>query len=427
MSALLGGGEVTDLRRLSGGASRETWSFDHGGRGLILRRDPPGAPRAGGMATEAALFEAAASAGVPVPALVHAGEWLVMERIDGETIPRKILRDEEYAAARPKLARQCGQVLAKLHSIPPASVPGLEAPDQLQQWRTTLDSLGQAQPVFEVAFKWLGDTRPASTTSAVVHGDFRNGNLIVGPDGVRSVLDWELAHLGDPMEDLGWLCATPWRFGVDLPVGGFGTYDDLVAGYESAGGGTVDRDALHWWEVLATLKWGVMCILQATTHVSGMIRSVELAAIGRRTCETEWDLLGLLGECSPPTHSYEDGSGGWPPHDMPSAAQLTEAVREFLERDVSAAVGGRVAFHTRVAVNVLGMVERELRIGPAIAADHARRLAELGVDSDVALAAGIRDGSIADDDRLRSHLVAITEAKLRVANPKYLDGPRPPA
>jgi aminoglycoside phosphotransferase (APT) family kinase protein len=129
----------------------------------------------------------------------------------------------------------------------------------------------------------------------VVHGDFRNGNLIVGPEGLRAVLDWELVHAGDPMEDLGWLCTKAWRFGnVDLPVGGFGTYDQLVGAYEKESGRVIDRDALRWWEVLGTLKWGVMCIMQATAHTSGAVRSVELAAIGRRVCENEWDLLELI-------------------------------------------------------------------------------------------------------------------------------------
>ena len=292
------GGVVTGLRRLSGGASRETWSFALDGRPLILRRDPPGAARSAGMLREAALFRAAAEVGVPVPDLLDASDdpsvlgsaFLVMAHVDGETIPRKILRDPEFAAARPRLARQCGEVLAKLHSIPLEDVPGLEDQDQVAQYRAVLDASGQPHPTFELAFRWLEEHRPASGRRTVVHGDFRNGNLIVGPDGIRAVLDWELAHAGDPTEDLGWLCVKSWRFGVALPVGGFGTYDDLIAGY----GGDVDREALRWWEVLGTLKWGIMCIMQTMAHTSGAIRSVELAAIGRRVCEVEWDLLEVL-------------------------------------------------------------------------------------------------------------------------------------
>jgi aminoglycoside phosphotransferase (APT) family kinase protein len=128
----------------------------------------------------------------------------------------------------------------------------------------------------------------------VVHGDFRNGNLMIGADGIRAVLDWELAHLGDPMEDLGWLCVKSWRFGQAPPVGGFGEYDELCASYAAASGRAVDRGTLHWHETLGTLKWGIMCIMQAVTHTSGIVRSVELAAIGRRVCEVEHDLLRCL-------------------------------------------------------------------------------------------------------------------------------------
>jgi aminoglycoside phosphotransferase (APT) family kinase protein len=250
------------------------------------------------MLREAALFRAAADAGVPVPELVDASDdpsilgssFLICAHVDGETIPRKILRDPEFAEARPKLARQCGEVLARLHSIDPSTIDGLEDQDQVAQYRGVLDTTGEPHPAFELAFRWLEANRPAGHRHTVVHGDFRNGNLIIGPDGLRAVIDWELAHTGDPMEDLGWLCVKAWRFGVDRPVGGFGTYEDLAAGY----GDDVDLDALRWWEVLGSLKWGIMCIMQAFAHTSGMRRSVELAAIGRRVCEQEWDLLELL-------------------------------------------------------------------------------------------------------------------------------------
>ncbi len=294
VAGLVGAERVDALRRLSGGASRETWSFTADGRALILRRDPPGSTK-GGMRMEAALLGAAAATGVPVPEVVAAGdEWIVMTHVEGETIARKILRDDEFASARPRMAAQCGEILAALHRIP-LDVTPLDEPDQLGTWRETLDNLGEAHPTFELAFKWLEANRPDSVRRAVIHGDFRHGNFIVGPDGIRAVLDWELAHIGDPMEDLGWLCVNAWRFGVrDKPVGGFGDYDQLIGGYEGAGGAPIDRDALMWWETVGTLKWGIMCILQAMAHTSGAVRSVELAAIGRRVCENEWDLLQML-------------------------------------------------------------------------------------------------------------------------------------
>ncbi|GAC1587411.1 MAG: phosphotransferase family protein [Acidimicrobiales bacterium] len=301
--------EVVGLSRLSGGASRETWAFDVRRAGatherLILRRDPPGAPRMGpgGMRMEARVLAAASAGGVPVPRILSASDdfdevgaaYIVMERIDGETIPRKILRDDAYASARRNLAAQCGTVLARLHRLSPDGSLGLTDTDQVAQYRETLDTLGEPHPAFELGFRWLEANRPQTQRRSIVHGDFRNGNLIVGPDGLRAVLDWELAHAGDPLEDLGWLCVKAWRFGVDRPVGGFGSYEDLLGAYEAESGTAVDGEALRWWQALGTLKWGIMCIMQATAHTSGMIRSVELAAIGRRVCENEWDLLDLL-------------------------------------------------------------------------------------------------------------------------------------
>jgi aminoglycoside phosphotransferase (APT) family kinase protein len=255
------------------------------------------------MLKEAALFRAAAEAGVPVPELLDASDdpsilgssFLVCAHVDGETIPRKILRDPEFAEARPKLARQCGEVLARLHSIDPSTIEGLEDQDQVAQYRGVLDNLAEPHPTFELAFKWLEANRPAGNRHTVVHGDFRNGNLIIGPDGLRAVIDWELAHTGDPMEDLGWLCVKSWRFGVvDRVVGGFGDVDTLLGFYERAGGRRVTPEELRFWIVLGTLKWGVICIAQCFTHLNGVVRSVELATLGRRVAEMEWDILAVL-------------------------------------------------------------------------------------------------------------------------------------
>jgi len=311
LATALGAHELGGLRRLSGGASRETWAFDAGGRPLILQRARQGGVTGSAMATEVELLRAARAAGVPVPAVVLFGgevdgdgpdagplgrSWMVVERIDGETIPRRILRDEEFASARTLLAAQCGRALAAVHTIDPEGVAGLDPADQFERFRQLLDAISEPHPAFELGFRWLERNRPPTRADTVIHGDFRNGNLVVGSDGLRAVLDWELAHLGDPLEDLGWLCVRAWRFGASPRVGGFGDVDELVAAYEAAPGatGAVDRDALAWWETMGTLKWGVMCMLQAATHLSGTIRSVELAAIGRRVCEVEHDLLLLL-------------------------------------------------------------------------------------------------------------------------------------
>ncbi len=308
------GARIEGLKRLSGGASQETWSFDTAGSGpaqpLILRRAPGGkaVTRTGtaiSLATEAAVIARAAKAGVAVPDIAYVlndadglGEGYVMARIEGETIARKILREEAYAEAQKGLAFACGETLAKIHSIDISGIDGLPALGLAPQIGTYLDlydSMNEPHPVFEVAFKWLQDNRPEEASLRLVHGDFRNGNLIVGPEGLRAVLDWELAHVGDPMEDLGWICVNSWRFGESQnPVGGFGQYKDLFEGYRAAGGGEADPARVRYWEVFGTLKWGIMCMLMVSAFRTGADRSVERAAIGRRASETEIDLLNLL-------------------------------------------------------------------------------------------------------------------------------------
>ncbi len=299
--------------QLSGGASQETWSFvierPDGDIAAILRRSPPGygsvSGRAAGLDAEAELMRLAYDAGVPSPRVLHVlseadqlGAGFIMQKVEGETIPRKILRDAEFADARPKLARQIGTILAGLHGIDRAALPALRtisSTEEIDLLRDDYRAMQWPRPVFELALRWLADHDPgASKNITLVHGDFRHGNLIIGPDGVRAVLDWELAHLGDPMEDLGWVCVNSWRFGeIDKPVGGLGSREEMFAGYQEAGG-TVDPDRVKFWEVMGTLRWGIMCCGMMQRFRQGPDHSMERAMIGRRSSETEIDLLRLL-------------------------------------------------------------------------------------------------------------------------------------
>jgi aminoglycoside phosphotransferase (APT) family kinase protein len=304
---------VSDVAKLSGGASQETWSFDivhpDGAFGAILRRSPPGygaAPsRAAGLDAEAVLMRLAFDAGVPSPKVLHVlqprdglGTGFIMARVEGETIARKILRDAQFAEARSLLARQLGKIAAGIHGLDHAQLPKLRrmtAAKEIFELERDYRGFDWPRPVFELALRWLRDHDPGpSDEVTLVHGDFRHGNLIIGPDGVRAVLDWELAHLGDPMEDLGWICVNSWRFGeIDKPVGGFGTREDLFAGYEAAGR-RADPDRVKFWEVMGTLRWGVMCCGMMQRFRTGPDHSMERAMIGRRSSETEIDLLRLL-------------------------------------------------------------------------------------------------------------------------------------
>ena len=325
LSAPLGGEvRVEGLTRLSGGASRETWAFHASGpdgvrHALILRKDFEGSASQGlnllldeserfDRAGEYALCVVLHDAGVPTPRPVclparstGLRDCFVMEHLDGEGLPRKLLHDDAYADVRPKMAAALGAVAARIHSLGPEELPmlpTLDARGQLGLIRRMLDLGGQTRPILELSLRWLRDRVPPLRSGLkLVHGDFRNGNFLVAPDGFRAVLDWEYAHLGDPMEDLGFLCMKPWRFGNHhQEVGGFGSRQELFRAYEDAGGEPVDEEVVRYWEVLGTLKWGSLCTIRAMLHLNRMQRSVEAAAIGRRVAETEYDLIDLIGE-----------------------------------------------------------------------------------------------------------------------------------
>ena len=319
------GSKVENLTKLSGGASRETWSFDvitSGGAiiPLILKRDlviyqPDGSITTDTKdetnigvhrSTEGRLMELAGRSGVPVPEVPfylaeddRTSAGFIMQRLEGEALGRRILREDALADARQKLAFQCGHAAARLHGIPLAELPKLSSmnlQEQLDSYHDLLDSVDHPYPGFEYGIRWLQERREiAGKRHTLVHGDFRNGNILVGTDGLRGVLDWELAHIGNPLTDLGWICVRSWRYGyIKKPVGGFGEISDLLAGYETGGGGRINSEAIHYWEVFGTLRWGMLCIQMAFSHINGPHSSLEKAVIGRRSAETEYDLIQLI-------------------------------------------------------------------------------------------------------------------------------------
>jgi hypothetical protein len=259
-----------------------------------------------------------------------------------------------------------------------------------------------------------------------VHGDFRTGNLMIDQDGLHGVLDWELAHRGDPRQDLGWLCTKAWRFGSPEPVGGFGARADLMAGYAAAGGTPPDAQTQRWWELYGTVRWALFCRRQAERYLADAEPSIELAVLGRRVCEQEYDILLALGHAAPltvpdPLEGLEDHAAT--PHDRPSGPELLRAVREFLTSEAGLGAGSdpRLRFHARVAANALRIAEREAMLAAAHAQNHRTRLAALGCEDDAELCAKIRAGSL--DHRFGEVVAAVratTVDKLTVANPGHL-------
>jgi aminoglycoside phosphotransferase (APT) family kinase protein len=316
---------LANVRSMTGGATREAWSLDatidkpgaeRAELPLVLLVFRPGGQRAFTAHDEFRLLAATRAAGAPVPQPMFVGEvelgrpFYLMERLSGETIGRRLVRDERFAAARRVLPVQLADALAAIHRVPLGGGAGYDALDFLPRptpgrpvVESELDRLEELyrqitvepHPAFEIAFRWLRGRQPASTDVTLVHGDFRIGNVMVGEEGLRAVLDWELAHVGDPLEDLGWLCVRSWRFGVDhLPCGGIGRREDLFEAYAKASGRAVDPDVVRFWEVYGNLRWGVFTLVQARSFLEGLSSSVELASIGRRTAETEWELLNLI-------------------------------------------------------------------------------------------------------------------------------------
>lgn len=439
---------LVQSERLSGGASQETYRLTlqtkDGERLACMRRAPGGGVEvdtdvriAPGLATEAQLMACARDVGVPEPEVYYVlqasdglGEGFIMEWLDGETLGARIVKIPELDGIRPKLAFECGQVMARIHSVD-LDATGLRdklehAPPEFfvnQTWER-YKLLETPQPMIDYAGRWLMDHLPTDYESTLVHNDFRNGNFMVTPEGINAVLDWEIAHIGDPMRDLGWICTNSWRFGrSELPVGGFGEYEDLFAGYESVTGRKVDPDHVKFWEVFGSFWWAVGCLGMAEHYRNGPDKTVERPAIGRRSSECQVDCVNLLIPGPVTLVEPEERSGNL---DMPRVDELLISVRDFLREDVMSTTTGRTQFLARVAGNSLDIVDRELALGARARAGELERLTALcGHEGSLGelrweLVNGLRDGSRSlDDPALIEHLRTTVVNQIAIDQPRY--------
>lgn len=432
--------------RLTGGASQETYrlhvTFDQGDGLLAMRRAPGGEPPPEdspnpGLAVEAELMRIAARHGVPEPEVYYVldeddglGAGFVMEWLEGETLGARINRSEALAEVRGRLAYECGQILARIHAI---DVQATGLADKLTHVSTPafIDQMWQRyqeyhtpQPMIDYTARWLHENLPPESAPRLVHNDFRNGNLMIGPDGVRAVLDWEVAHIGDPMRDLGWICTNSWRFGnTELECGGFGTLADLIAGYEAESGVRVDPDHVRYWIVFGSFWWAVGCLSMAARFRDGPDPSVERAAIGRRTSECQVDCVNLLipGPLDVPSSRPFAGT-----LEMPRIDELVTGVRDFIRQEVMPATEARVNFLSRVAANALDIVLRELAVGEAFRAREKAALARLLRDDGElerlrwALVGALRDGSMPlDTPGLAEYLRNTVVTQVGIDQPRY--------
>jgi aminoglycoside phosphotransferase (APT) family kinase protein len=283
---------------LAGGASKEAWAVDSEGRQLLIRRAAGGVIHQGTLTLEHEfdVLRAAHEAGVKVPepiaylGEVEGREAFVMERITGETIGRRIVKQPPSG-----LDVQMAEELAKIHAIPRERLPFLEQGDQVARFYDELDSVGEPHPAIELGLHWVKERLPHHREPVVVHGDWRIGNIAVDENGIVAVLDWEFSHLADPVEDLAWPLVRAWRFGADdKHLGGVGDLDRYLDRYTELTGTEVTRDELLVWEVFGNVKWATGCLTQSRRHFNGQERSVELAVLGRLAAEMEYELLDLI-------------------------------------------------------------------------------------------------------------------------------------
>ena len=365
------GQPLTGLVRLTGGANMESWSFDLGGNGYVLRRSPAPEMMEGrpfGHDVEAQIVRVAHAHRVLAPEVMGnlgledgLGTGYVMRRVEAEVNPAKIL-----AAPPPSLIDDIARELAKIHAIAPAALPALptlDIPTALSELADRFQAYGGDRPIIALALRWCRDHLPTPADPVLVHGDFRIGNLMVDADGLAAVLDWELAHLGDHHEDLAWGCANVWRFGhIDQPAFGCSDLETFFAAYEAASGTTVDRDRFRFWLIYRTLWWALGCLHMGEIWRNGTDTSLERVVIARRTSENEVDLLMLLEEDAPEAERQPIRLESAPPprrHGEPSTIEMLEAIADWIETDVKPGAQGRDKFMAAVALNALGMLRRD--------------------------------------------------------------------
>ncbi|MCH7815298.1 MAG: phosphotransferase family protein [Proteobacteria bacterium] len=440
---------LLSVERLSGGASQETYRLlieDHSSKagqrllamrraagGLNLKKSELGYP---GLAIEARLLQSAGAAGVPEPEIHYVlkpqddlGDGFIMEWLEGETLGARIVRAAQFEAVRPTLAYACGKYMARIHNID-LQATGLR--DQLtplppaecvQQTWARYRGFDTPQPMIDYTARWLLDHLPVGHETCLVHGDFRNGNLVLSEHGIVGVLDWELAHIGDPMRDLGWICTNSWRFGGAGPVGGFGEYADLFRGYAEESGHPVNPDHVRFWEVFGSFWWAVGCLGMAQQFRSGPDRTVERPAIGRRSSECQVDCVTLLLPGAVTLIPMPESGAS---EDLPRADELLTSVRDFLRNEVMAATQARLNFLARVAANSLDIVHRELALGATQRAQEHRRLQHFFASEEELdtlrwrLVHELREGSIElANETLQFHLRHTVVNQVAIDQPNY--------
>lgn len=435
-------GEITNLQRLSGGASMESWAFDFDDKPIVLRRLPDGiADNETDAATVAAisldaqadLIELARDANVTAPEVLTKlrpedgiGQGFLMARVIGETLPHKILNSPKFENAVSRLTEQCASELSAIHAIDIATLPSeiqsVSATDLLALQEQAYRDLDVQIPTYDYAFHWLEQNIPQLEEPKLLHADFRMGNLMIDSEGISAVLDWELAHLGDPMEDLTYLCTPSWRFGhYEKEAGGFDSAQNLINAYEEASDTKIDKDRFQWWLIYNTLWWGVACLRMGHSYRDGTVHVLERTIIGRRASEVEIDLLLQFEEM----RVSESSKLAWqqppllPDDGEVEYSEILNALIEWNKQKIMPNANGHALFEARVANNALGISQRYAAWGLDYAERSSARLANIGV-STAQLCTALRTGtSDIEDPAIWDHLRLTSLERLSIDQPKY--------
>jgi len=365
---------VGEPQRLTGGAVMESWRFAAGPTNreaaFVLRRAPSLAFMEGrpyGHSTEAALIEAARAKGVTAPEVVAVleqadglGSGFVMRALPGTADPKVILACEDPAG----LLREVARDLARIHRLRQGDVPGgvpvMDYACAIADLKAQFMDAGGNRPIIALGLKWLEENCPPEVEPVLNHGDYRMGNLLVEGSKLTGVLDWELTHFGDPLEDLAFGCMAVWRFArYDRPALGLGSIEDYIAAYEAEAGVKIEPARFRFWTIYRTVWWALGCLKNAAQWRRGADRMLERVVISRRTSEQELDLLLLLEEDASEAVQARPLviASQHPPQGEATDGELAQAIFEWLGT-VKERFHGHDRFQYAVARNALGMIAR---------------------------------------------------------------------
>jgi len=458
--------EITALSPLRGGALQENWGLDarfsggalDGEQRLVLRTSAAtGVAASLTRVQEFVVQKAAFAAGVRVPEPLFASEdpavrgkpFFIMRRVDGIAAPDRITGDAALDPALPAIAERLGRELARIHTIrPPRPDLAFLTPcsdtgpiQQISRFRAYLDRHPTPRPILEWGMRWLETHTLAPAVPVLCHHDFRTGNYLLNGTALTAILDWEFAGWGDPHEDIGWFCCKGWRFArLDREAGGIADRTPFYRGYQSESGRSIDEQRVHFWEVLASVRWAIIALQQSDRHMFGGECGLDLASTGRRATECDLEILMLLDaerepgsrpsdspRVKPGGHASPIGTPISPMRDLPSGPVLLALARDVLLNGLMPLLPQECRPDALLVAKCMAIAQQEAEApveeGRAILRE-IELLCGQGGDALRRFAYDLRVGAFESsephDRAARAILWRLTVAKLRQSNPEFL-------